>query len=578
MASRKFTVSKEVTAQLAADLGATDVEIIHVTAATVAGLGEVHAVTAVASGRPNTVATTTVDADGVIRRLAELVALAGHDVFAPTFTPGRFRPAAPTAPITIDPTTNDWTLSKCEEHREKITVTVPKGSAPKADVYLLADTTGSMGPVLAAVKAGASGILNHPGLVGYDVAWGVGNYRDFPVGTGLNSYAFQHQLAPTTNHVPADAAISAWSANEGSDGPEGQLNALEQLATDAGIGWRSDAKKIIVWFGDAPGHDPICTSLTGLAADITEATATAALQAAQVSVVAVGTTTGFLDDLDDDPNAGAVDYGACAPAGSAGQATRITAATSGSYTKGVDPDTVATTLGDLIAAAVSTIGNVHLVATGGTAQFVESITPAGGYGPLKGDTEHVLTFELVWRGVKACAEKKQEFTGTIDVVADGSVVAQKKVRVTVPPCRYHHSVEFLCRTEKQDADGTEKCLTVEPGHYSTVVTIYNPLSCPVVIEKRFAPLVRNGEPEGREPRKVPAKPFAKIVLQPGEATMDDCCAIAEAVGNDPRLLVGVLDIVASHPLDVTVTHTVTGSREAGVAGITSRTVRAHRAP
>jgi hypothetical protein len=139
-------------------------------------------------------------------------------------------------------------------------------------------------------------------------------------------------------------------------------------------------------------------------------------------------------------------------------------------------------------------------------------------------------------------------------------------------------VEFLCRTEKQDADGTEKCLTVEPGHYSTVVTIYNPLSCPVVIEKRFAPLVRNGEPEGREPRKVPAKPFAKIVLQPGEATMDDCCAIAEAVGNDPRLLVGVLDIVASHPLDVTVTHTVTGSREAGVAGITSRTVRAHRAP
>ncbi len=578
MASRKFTVSKEVTARLAADLDATDVEITHVTAVTVAGLGEVHAVTAAASGRPNTVTTTTVDSDGVIRPLSELVALAGHDVFTPTFTPGRVRPAAPTAPITIDPTTNDWTLSKCEEHRERITVTVPKGAAPKADVYLLADTTGSMGPVLAAVKAGASGILNHPGLVGYDVAWGVGNYRDFPVGTGLNSYAFQHQLAPTTDHVPADAAISAWSANEGSDGSEGQLNALQQLATDAGIGWRSDAKKIIVWFGDAPGHDPICTSLTGLAADITEATATAALQAAQVSVVAVGTTTGFADDLDDDPNASVFDYGACAPAGSAGQATRITAATAGSYTEGVDPDTVATTLGDLIAAAVSTIGNVHLVATGGTAQFVESITPAGGYGPLKGDVEHVLTFEVVWRGVKACAEKKQEFTGTIDVVADGTVVAQKKVRVTVPPCRYHHSVEFLCRTEKQDADGKEKCLTVEPGHYSTVVTIYNPLSCPVVIEKRFAPLVRNGEPEGREPRKVPAKPFAKIVLQPGEATMDDCCAIAEAVGNDPRLLVGVLDIVASHPLDVTVTHTVTGSREAGASGITSRTVRPHRAP
>ena len=578
MVSRKFTVPTEVTAQLAAALDATDVDITHVTAATVAGLGEVHAVTASAVGRPNTVTTTTVDADGVIRPLAEITALAGRDVFTPTFTPGRVRPVAPTEPVAIDPTTNDWTLSKCEEHRERITVTVPKGSAPKADVYLLADTTGSMGPVLDAVKAGATGILNHPGLAGYDVAWGVGNYRDFPVGTGLNSYAFSHQLAPTTNHLSAEAAISAWSANEGSDGSEGQLNALQQLATDAGIGWRSDAKRIVVWFGDAPGHDPICTSLTGLAADITEATATAALQAAEVSVVAVGTTTGFADDLDDDPNADAFDYGACTPAGAAGQATRITSATGGSYTKGVDPDSVATTLGDLIAAAVSTIGNVHLEATGATAQFVDSITPAGGYGPLKGDTEHVLTFEVVWRGVKACAEKKQEFTGAIDVVADGTVVAQKKVRVTVPPCRYHHSVEFLCRTEKRDGDDKERCLTVEPGHYSTVVTIYNPLSCPVVIEKRFAPLVRDGEAEGREPRTVPAKPFAKIVLQPGEATMDDCCAIAEAVGADPRLLVGVLDIVGSHPLDVTVTHTVSGAREGGASGITSRTVRPHRAP
>jgi len=577
--SRGLDVPQEVSAHLAEVLHSSDVEITAVTTVTVAGLGHVRAVHAAAPGKPNVVASTTVDADGVIRPVEEIVALAGRDVLTPDFPVPAVLTAAPTLPITIDPTTNDWTLNRCDEHRETITVTIPKGAAPKADVYLLADTTGSMGPVIDAVKAGASAILGAPGLTGYDVAWGVGNYRDFPVGTGLNSYAFQHQLAPTTSHAAVDAALSTWSANEGSDGSEGQLNALQTLATDPGIGWRSDAKKIVVWFGDAPGHDPICASVTGLAADITEATATAALVAAEITVLAVSTTTGFPDALDDDPNADAADYGACTPAGSAGQASRITAATGGTHTTGVDPTAVAATLATVIADAVATIGNVHLEATGDTAQFVDSITPAGGYGPLTGDTEHVLTFEVLWRGTRACSDRPQQFTGTIDVVADGTVVAHKTVRVAVPPCRYHHSVEFLCRTERPgDGDDKRECHTVEPGHYSTVVTIYNPSSCSVRVEKRFAPLVRNGEAEGREPRTRPARPFATIVLGPGEATMDDCCAIAEAVGTDPRLLVGVLDLVASHPLDVTVTHTVTGAREGGASGITSRTVRPRRAP
>ena len=52
-------------------------------------------------------------------------------------------------------------------------------------------------------------------------------------------------------------------------------------------------------------------------------------------------------------------------------------------------------------------------------------------------------FEVTWVGVKDCREHDQVFTGTIDVVADGVVVAQKRVRVTVPACRYHYSVEFV---------------------------------------------------------------------------------------------------------------------------------------
>ena len=76
----------------------------------------------------------------------------------------------------------------------------------------------------------------------------------------------------------------------------------------------------------------------------------------------------------------------------------------------------------------------------------------------------------------------------------------------------------------------ERCETVVPGRYATAVTIYNPSACKVLIEKYFAPLVLREEAIGREPRTVPARPFAKIELGPGEATMDDCCSLEQAIG------------------------------------------------
>lgn len=135
-------------------------------------------------------------------------------------------------------------------------------------------------------------------------------------------------------------------------------------------------------------------------------------------------------------------------------------------------------------------------------------------------------------------------TGSLDVVADGVVVASKSVRITVPACQLHHVIDVLCGTQprakgedghghgedEHREDGRDAaCTTVVPGRYATAVSIYNPGPCPATIEKRFAPLLINGKAVGREPRTVPAKPFARIVLQPGEASMDDCCALEEAV-------------------------------------------------
>lgn len=565
-------VPDEVRKHLADALGSREVTLVAATESRLPTGELVRVVDAIAPGAPNVVRRTTFTDAGEIRSVAEVERLAGHRLFVPDFTPGLTLPVRPKTPVTIDPRSNIWRLSECERATETITVTIPPtGTAAKADVYLLADTTGSMAGILAAVQAGASSILNHPGLAGFDVAWGVGNYRDFPVGTGINSYAFAHQLAPTTTHATVDAALSTWAAAEGGDLPEGQLFALHELATNAAVSWRADSKRIVVWFGDAPGHDPICTDLTGLGSAITEASATADLVAGAITVVAVSTVTGLPAGLDDDPNVGGFDYGTCAPAGAAGQATRITGATGGSHTTGIDTDTIATTLGDLIASAVASTGSVSLVPTGDAAQFVESITPAS-YGPLAGDVEHVLTFEVTWVGVKGCLERDQVFTGTIDVVADGVVVAAKQVRVTVPACRYHYTVEMVCGTEREDR---EDCHPVVPGRYATAVTIYNPSTCAVRIEKRFAPLVVNGKVVGREPDVVDAKRFARIELEPGQATMDDCCALREAVEIGPELLLGVLDIVSDKPLSVSAVHTA--DNKGGIA-MSTRAVEPRRAP
>ena len=115
------------------------------------------------------------------------------------------------------------------------------------------------------------------------------------------------------------------------------------------------------------------------------------------------------------------------------------------------------------------------------------------------------------------------------------------------------------------------------GRYATAVTIYNPTTCTVTVVKYFAPLVLDGKPIGREPRTIKARPFARLRLAPGEATMDDCCSLAEAVGpTGGPLTLGVLDIVADHALEVTATHTANGAGKAATS-ITSRTIRPRRA-
>ncbi len=141
-------------------------------------------------------------------------------------------------------------------------------------------------------------------MPGIDFAFGVGNYEDFPQ-TAADP-AFTHQQSLTKVEADVTNAINAWVLGDGQDGSEGQFYALTKLAEQPGgtIGWRKMSKRIIVWFGDAPGHDPICTQISGEASDITEATTTSALSKEKITVLAISTTTSaafYPDGLDDDP-------------------------------------------------------------------------------------------------------------------------------------------------------------------------------------------------------------------------------------------------------------------------------------
>lgn len=234
-------------------------------------------------------------------------------------------PASALAAEGVEPKTVNVTLTPGASTTVNKTVHTPP-IVPKPDIYFLADTTGSMTPAINNVKTNAADILSTVDAQASDPQYGAGDYKDFP----FDSYAFNN-AAPIGTAPAAQAAIGAWSADGGADGPEGQLFALHKLATES-VGFRADSTRIIVWFGDAPGHDPVCNAINGGEGHLTEASVTAELVAADIKVIAVSTTTGFPAGLDDDPTAGGDYVDACgAPEGTPGQATRIAEATGGAF-------------------------------------------------------------------------------------------------------------------------------------------------------------------------------------------------------------------------------------------------------
>ena len=167
------------------------------------------------------------------------------------------------------------------------------------------------------------------------MAYGVGEYRD----CGRRPFVYRLNQDITTDTAVVQTGINAWVACGGGDWEEGQLYALYQVANT--VAWRPGSTRIIIWFGDAPGHDP-----AGPPPGVTEAEAIAALVAQTIKVMAL--------DL------GSLNY--------YGQAQRIADATNGKYYSGINPDQIVTDIQNAIITSFQTYSTVSL----GT-----SMVPAG---------------------------------------------------------------------------------------------------------------------------------------------------------------------------------------------------------
>jgi hypothetical protein len=214
---------------------------------------------------------------------------------------------------------------------------------PNPDIIFLADTTGSMDPAIANVQANATTVMNTVLAAQPTAQFGAANYKDFD----CDPVPYSLDQAITANTTDVQTAINSWVAGGGCDTPESQLNALYQLATDPGTGWRTGSTRIIAWFGDSSGHDP--------SNGHTLADAIAALQGTGIRVIAVPVSSGLGDGLD-----------------STGQATAITADTGGTLLPDAPPDQVAAA----ILAGLSDLPVDVAMTTDCTAPITVSFAPA----------------------------------------------------------------------------------------------------------------------------------------------------------------------------------------------------------
>jgi len=169
---------------------------------------------------------------------------------------------------TLTPESLDVWLSPGETFVEQKLLCIPKDELPtKADILICFDLTGSMGGELEEVKKNAIEIMEGVRAMVPDTYFGVISHKDYPGSYSGCGYGAQYGDpadgdTPYSLNIPLTSSLSSvhgtingLSLGDGSDAPESYSRALHAACTDEGIGWRRDAKKIVLQWGDNVPHD-----------------------------------------------------------------------------------------------------------------------------------------------------------------------------------------------------------------------------------------------------------------------------------------------------------------------------------
>lgn len=320
----------------------------------------------------------------------------------------------------ISPETYSTTLDVGQSVTINKTVTVDAGTLTTGlvDVFFLFDTTGSMGSLLNTAKNNAAAILTGAAALG-DVQFGVADFKDFVVpGTifgSVGDYPWELRQAITGNSTAVTSAINALFPRGGNDIPESNLFALQQSAINEKVGWRDGAARIIVFFGDAPGHDPVSCAVQELSCNALATTGypgptltqtVADLQENDVTVIGVNVPSG--------PGIN-----------SRGQFSIITAATGGSlFTLGATDDIV-DAIQDALDDVFATYSSVSLSPNGNLPGVGVSVSPAY-TGSFDREVTRMFDFTVTFTGLTPGVH-----SFTIDALVDSTIVAREFDTITV---------------------------------------------------------------------------------------------------------------------------------------------------
>lgn len=339
----------------------------------------------------------------------------------------------------LSPASFSATLLPGQTVTEHKIATLP-AAPPKGDVLFMMDLTGSMGGELNNLKVNATNIMTAVAGVIPDAQFGVASHMDYPgvfvsalaAGQACDYVAAYGQVGVdvpwkldqsiTGSNATVQTALNGLSLGSGIDLPESFSRALYETYSDASVGWRAGAMRVVVAFGDdlphdcglGTGNDPGRDGIIGTADDLEIEDVIAGMVAN--NVILINLTSSTVPFIQAQWNGWAAATGG----------TNFVINADGTFPGGVDP---ATAIADLIQAQVANIAALSFVPCAGFGAFapwVEGVTglPAGTTLPAN------LAFDVEVGPPAGTAPGTYVFD--LCLIGDGAELGRQTVTIRVP--------------------------------------------------------------------------------------------------------------------------------------------------